>query len=125
MNERDLADHTYGKPGWSKTVDDKLERIERGVKKLCNDVMKAQQDDSKRYKKLELRVEELEGLPRDGEDDEEITGVQSVDELRRKARGHRARAKKMRRSIKYGIPALITGVIAAVEMIHQIVKALH
>jgi hypothetical protein len=119
VNEREMADAAYGK-GWSKTVDDKLERIEKGVKKLGSDVLKAQEDDSKRYKNLEQRVEELEGTPRNGEDDDEITGVHSVEVIKRRARMMRARNRRWNRNAKIAAPGLVGVGVALAELVRQI-----
>jgi hypothetical protein len=119
VNEREMADAKYGK-GWSKTVDDKLERIEKGVKKLGSDVLKAQEDDSKRYKNLEQRVEELEGTPRNGEDDDEITGVHSVEAIKRRARTLRARNRRWNRNAKIAAPGLVGVGVALAELVRAV-----
>jgi hypothetical protein len=133
--ERDLADYAYGN-GWGRYMERRLEKIEgdnaqfradrqklddinNGVKKLGTEWVAFLESDKKKFTRFEKRIEALENEQFD--DEEEITGVQSVDKLQRNARGQRARVRRWKRNAKVIGPMLVGVGAGLVELVRAII----
>jgi|SoiMethySBSTD1v2_1073268.scaffolds.fasta_scaffold1486557_2 hypothetical protein len=127
MTERELADATYGK-GWSSKVESDLhdlkessKRVEGKIATFTNRQTEWFEDDHKWKKRTEKRLEALEAE----DDEEEITGVQSVDALKRRARSMRAQKHRMSRNQKIIAPLLLGVGAALIELLQHVFKMVH
>ena len=148
MTDREVVDYAYG-PNWGQKMESRVEKLEseramiradrqmltdikRGVDGLGSKWIEFQENDKKRYAKLERRMEDLEGAPSSsGEDDEEFSGVTDVSELQRKGRRVRAQKNKLEdknkrntRNNRIGVPALLVAGAGLLEAIRQVLHAL-
>jgi uncharacterized protein YhaN len=126
--ERDLADATYGRPGWSSKVDSDLhdlkessKRVEGKIATYMNRQTEWFEDDKKWKNRTEKRLDALEAE----DDEDEITGVQSVDALKRRARSMRAQKQRMSRNQKIIAPLLLGVGAALIELIQHAIKMAH
>jgi hypothetical protein len=118
------ADATYGK-GWSAKVDNELhdlkesgKRIEGKIGTFLSRQTEWFEEDKKRWERAEKRFAYLE----DGdEDDDEITGVHSVEAIKRRARMMRARNRRWNRNAKIAAPGLVGIGVALAELVRQII----